>query len=162
MYKCKNTDHNCPYQRPAVNQKFLPQLVLETSPFRLAKILNSNPTGKPTIAAFNGHCYDGTSRSLDVSIANHSTNDEVRQTWHDWLAARPRTPEDVDPSCLPTWNWALIPVGGPTGSHRANARLRAMARFGVRRRTASSTTRLKQMLFVDAMLQRQLQHRRRR
>ena len=116
-----------PAQRPAVNQKFLPQLVLETSPFRPAKILNSNPTGKPTVAAFNGHCYDGTSRSLDVFIANHSINDEVRQTWHDWLAARPRTPEDVDPSCLPTWNWALIPEGGPTGSHRANARLRAMA-----------------------------------
>ena len=116
-----------PADRPPVNQKFLPVLVLVTSPFRPAKILNSNPTGKPAVAAFNTYDYDATDRSLDHFIANHSINTDVRQTWRTWLAARPRKPEDAPADCLPTWNWTRVPDDAASGSHRSNARTRAMA-----------------------------------
>ena len=74
-----------PADRPSINEKFLPKLVLITSPSRPAKILRSNPTGKPAVAAFNDQC-------LDNFIADHSINTDVRMTWHEWLAARPRRP----------------------------------------------------------------------
>jgi hypothetical protein len=45
--------------------------------------MNSNPTEKLAVEAFNDYDYDHTRRSLDVFIANHSLNEAMWTKWHE-------------------------------------------------------------------------------